>query len=43
MASLVDGTKSADAYDEICPMWLKFAEETVLKVAYVIKGSLLGW
>ena len=40
----VDGTKSADAYDEIFPMWLKkFAEEMVLKVAYVTKESSLGW
>ncbi len=44
MAPWVDGTKSADAYDEIFPMWLKkFAEEMVLKVAYVTKESSLGW
>ncbi|PFV56899.1 GNAT family N-acetyltransferase [Bacillus cereus] len=39
----VDGTKSADAYDEICPMWLKkFAEGDGFESGIRYKGKLVG-
>lgn len=39
----VDGTKSADAYDEIFPMWLKkFAEGDGFESGIRYKGKLVG-
>lgn len=39
----VDGTKSAGAYDEICPMWLKkFAEGDGFESGIRYKGKLVG-
>ena len=39
----VDGTKSADAYNEICPMWLKkFAEGDGFESGIRYKGKLVG-
>ena len=43
MAPWVDGTKSADAYDEIFPMWLKkFAEGDGFESGIRYKGKLVG-
>lgn len=39
----VDGTKSADVYNEICPMWLKkFAEGDGFESGIRYKGKLVG-